>query len=330
MWFSERQISQDIIVPMTRFAMIVIVVSVVAIVSKTRWSCASDQRVIHSGSGAISVLYPEGRDQYARTVLEYAEKDLVRIGSSLDHKPHASLKIIITASPREFSTATGNVLPDWSSAAALPDGSIVLSPLEGMQRDLGMVIAHEIVHIIINDASGNTPVPRWFHEGLAQLYSGDISIRGHVHLSWRALRGRLLTFNDIQTIFTADKSDATLAYDESMLAVGYLLDTYGSGSLSKILGLISGGASFEQAMQHVTGINSSDYENQFIDYLKKRYGKRFLFTVIPGTWTFILILAVIVYVIKRIRNRRLLREWDIVEAAENVIRFPSPPHDDRF
>lgn len=314
---------------MRRHKTLIIMIALLT-VFQTRWSIASDQRVIHADNGAISVYYPDGRDQYARTVLKYAETDIDRIGTSLDHELQAPLKIIITATSREFNEATGNALPDWSSAAALPGGTIVLSPLEGMQRDLSMVIAHEIAHVILNDAAGNIPIPRWFHEGVAQLYSGDISIRGHLHLSWRAQRNRLLTFDDIQAIFSAGRTDATLAYDESMLAVGYLMEKYGSSSLSAMLDSMSGGATFDKALMNVTGITKRGYETQFIEHLKKRYGRRFLFTVLPGTWTFILILAVIVFIVKKHRNRRLMQEWDIVEAAENIIRFPSPPEDDRF
>jgi len=265
---------------------------------------------------------------YAGLAAGAAERSYSLVSDMLGHEPKERIRIVLAHSEREFREMTRGVLPDWSAAAALPGNRIVISPLSGRKLDLERVIAHEIVHCFINDAAGGKFVPRWFHEGCAEVISGRWGVRGRAYMVWAVVRGRLLTFSDIQRIFSAGSADAALAYDQSMLAVNRLMAGYGRGVLREILAGMKNGLSFDASFRRATGIGTEDFETLYLAYLKRNYGRRALVTLVPGTWTAILLLAFVAYAVKKYRTRRLLKQWEESEKAGNIIDFPPFPPDE--
>ena len=274
--------------------------------------------VVHEGVGK----------HYADIAARSAERSFNLISGNLGHKPAETISIILTRSGEQFRELTRGALPDWSAAVALPGNRIIITPLKGQKITLEHIIAHEIVHCIIDDAAGEVFVPRWFHEGCAQTLSGRWGIRGRMYMVWKVVSGNLLTFSDIQRIFSSGSTDAALAYDQSMLAVKQLIRIHGGNVLIDIIGGIKSGYDFPEAFRNATGILPEEFEMEYISYLKKAYGRRSLITLVPGTWTAILMLAALVYVVKKYRNRRLLRQWEEAERAGNIIDFHRFPPDD--
>ena len=138
---------------------------------------------------------------------------------------------------------------------------------------------------------------------------------------WKATRGKLLTFEDIQDVFSSGRTDATLAYDQSMLAINHLLYKNGKNALPFVIGSMKKGNDFATAFQEASGLWPSEFEKDYLDMVRRKYGRRSLYSIIPGTWTLILLIAVIVYVVKRRRNKKLMQQWEIIEAAEKIINF---------
>ena len=281
-------------------------------------------------TGAVETFRGDGIDvvsegvkpRFAEDVLSDAEKSYRFVTEKLGHRPEDRVTIFLTSTDRRFQDLTGRILPEWGVAAAMPGGRIVVSPLEGQTHDLDRILAHEIVHAVMNDGARGRCVPRWFHEGCAQYLSGEWGVRNRLYMVVKVVRGELMTFEDIQNVFSAGYADAGLAYDQSMLAVRRLVGKYGEKVLPAILRGMGEGVDFAGAFHDATGLWPSEYERDYLVHVRKTYGKRSLYTAIPGTWTAILMLAVIVYLIKRRRNKRLMQQWDVVEAAENIIQFP--------
>jgi len=289
-----------------------------------------DQKTITSTH--FVVHYDSSAEHYAHQVSQTAEKGFSTITGTIGHKSEGKISITLTGTREEFRELTRGVLPDWSAAAAMPGNRIILSPLPGMKLAVDRILAHEIVHIILYDAAGGRFIPRWFHEGCAEIFSGQWGIRGRIYMVWKVSRGNLMTFEDIERVFSARGADVTLAYDQSMLAVKRLISDRGSGVLPRILNGLRDGQDFDQAFETATGLTLDGFEREYLNAVGTAYGKRTLFfTLIPSTWTFILILAIIVYIVKKRRNKRLMSQWEIVDAAENIINFrPDPPDGDGY
>jgi len=274
------------------------------------------------------VEFESGGRYYADVAARSAERSFERISAMLDHRPEHPLTLVLTRRAERFRELTGDALPDWSAAVALPGGRIVISPLEGKKIGLEHILAHEIVHCIIHDAAGKTFVPRWFHEGCAEVLSGRWGIRSRLYLVWHVIRGNLLSFDDIQRIFSRGSLDAGLAYDQSMVAVNRLIAEFGEDTPARILDGLERGDAFHEAFLAATGLLPSEFEPRYLAHMARTYGKRSLVTLIPGTWTGIILLAFFVYIVKKHRNRRLLREWEDDERYGNIIDFHRFPPDD--
>jgi hypothetical protein len=272
-------------------------------------------------SGQFEIVYNGFPDRYAENAARIANEHYERIAGILQHRFQAPVTIILTRSDRQFRDLTGNEIPDWGAAVALGDSCIVVTPLEGLKYNLSHILAHEIVHCVINDAAGNIFVPRWFHEGSAQLLSGEWGIRNELYIVWKVHRNELLTFGGIQDVFSYGSVDAGLAYDQSMLAVRRLVMIHGQRVLSRIINGMENGSDFTESFRKATGLLPSEFEQDYFDYVRKTYGRESLYTFIPGTWTLIMVIAIIVYVIKRRRTRRLMEEWEESETEGKIIRF---------
>jgi len=265
---------------------------------------------------------------YAGIVAKSAERQYTNVVRTLGHEPSSPITIIIAADEKRFMALTREVLPDWSAAAALPGNRIVISPLKGRKIDVERIVAHETVHCVINDASGGRYVPRWFHEGCAETVAGGLGIRGRAYIVWKVLSDDIMSFTDIERVFSRGAQDAGLAYDQSLIAVGYLMKIHGKDVLGAILSGMRDGLEFDAAFERATGVAPKMFETVCAVHIKKTYGWRAVVTVVPGTWTGILILAFIVYAVKKYRTRKILKEWETMEKPGNIIDFSSFPPDD--
>ena len=248
-------------------------------------------------------------DRYVRRVADTAERSLARIEDALNASPDSAITIELAATDTRFRELTAGTLPDWSAAVAVPGRRIIVSPLAGQKYAIDRIIAHEIVHVVIEDAVRGKYVPRWFHEGCAERWSGEWGLRGELYMSLMVVRGNLLSFQDIQDVFSRGSLEAGLAYDQAMLAVRRLVAGYGDRAIPRILEGMRGGKEFQGAFLDATGDSVGEFERDYLAFPHDRYGVRMLITLLPGTWTVIMLLFLIVYVVKRRRAKRKLTEW---------------------
>ena len=248
-------------------------------------------------------------DRYAHRIADSAERSLSRISEALGASPDSAITIVLTDTAARFRELTEGTLPDWSAAVAVPGRRIIVSPLAGQKYAIDRILAHEIVHVVIEEAVRGKYVPRWFHEGCAELYSGEWGLRGELYMSWMVVRGNLLSFQDIQDVFSRGSMDAGLAYDQSMLAVRRFVADYGDKAIPRLLAAMHGGKEFQSSFREATGYSVEEFEQEYLAFLRDRYGVKMLITLLPGTWTLMMVLFLVVYVIKRRRAKRKLVEW---------------------
>ncbi len=273
------------------------------------------------------VEYDGVKERYARLVADSAERSLGSVSAALGAAPDSTVTIILAATDARFRELTQGTLPDWSAAVAIPGRRIILSPLAGQNIAVEKVLAHEIVHVVIEDNSREIFVPRWFHEGCAELFSGEWGIRNEFYMTWKVTRGELMSFADIQDVFSRGNLDAGLAYDQAMLAVRHLVSSTGPKTLPRILAGMREGKTFPRAFMNATGYTPEEYQRDYILWMEDTYGPRTLLTLLPGTWTIMMVLFLVVYLIKRGRSRRKLREWESQEPSVGVDSEPDDAGD---
>lgn len=197
--------------------------------------------------------------------LESSYDDLVR---ELGVAPRGSIAVILYTGQAFFDVTQA---PSWTGA--INDGKLRI-PIEGLSTvtpELGRVLKHELAHSFINSIS-NGRCPQWLHEGIAQAMEPKTLANGS-RLADLFRSEREIPFNALEGSFMRfSPAEATLAYGESLAAVQYIDDTYGSSELQRILERLAEGNSPEAALRASIHSDYGELQTEVAKYLSGKYG----------------------------------------------------------
>ncbi len=185
----------------------------------------------------------EGREEQSLAMRATAVFDsaFYRIGNELGEYPPETI-VAVLYTEQQFRDITR--APAWSGGQY--DGRIRV-PVAGASEHpdaFERVLVHELAHAVI---AGIAPgrVPSWLHEGLAQHFEGAEPETARRRLK---ARGRFIPLPQLEASFSRfGAQDAVVAYDESLAAVGVLLERPGFGWI-RLLHRLRDGASFAEAI----------------------------------------------------------------------------------
>lgn len=188
--------------------------SVAALLAKAEKEAAADQGAQTLETTRFSLRYEPGvvSAESARGLAAVMEQELSRISFELGCQLPERLSA--TAQSREaYRKATGAA--EWSGGQF--DGRIRVAVM-GAEQETRQTLAHELVHACLG-ATGSWPA--WFHEGLAQRLSGEVStepVRQMVRAAARS--GGLPALGRMgQTWSRMSAEHARLAYATALYAV---------------------------------------------------------------------------------------------------------------
>jgi hypothetical protein len=144
--------------------------------------------------------------------------------------------------------------------------------MSSVTPELSRVLKHELAHSFINPLSGGR-CPQWLNEGIAQaMEPKSLSSRGRrlaelfqtqQEIPFNALEGSFMRFSGLE---------AMLAYDESLAAVQFIIDTRGMSELQRILQRLAEGNSTESALRATIHDDYGQLQADVGKYLSRRYG----------------------------------------------------------
>ncbi len=209
---------------------------------------------------------PESLRRDLVSTLESHYGDLVR---DLGVAPRGSIAVILYTDQAFFDVTQS---PSW--AGAVNDGKLRI-PVNGMNSvtpELSRVLKHELAHSFINQLSGGR-CPQWLNEGIAQaLEPKSLSSRGRrlaqlfkaqQEIPFNALEGSFMRFSPMEAI---------LAYDESLAAVQFIIDTQNMSDLQRILQRLAEGSSTETALRATIHDDYGRLQSEVGKYLSDKYG----------------------------------------------------------
>jgi Tfp pilus assembly protein PilF len=210
---------------------------------------------------------PESLRRDLVATLESHYGDLVR---DLGVAPRGSIAVILYTDQSFFDVTQS---PTW--AGAVNDGKLRI-PVNGMATvtpELSRVLKHELAHSFINQLSGGR-CPQWLNEGIAQaLEPKSLSSRGRrlaqlfkaqQEIPFNALEGSFMRFSGLE---------AMLAYDESLAAVQFIIETQSMSDLQRILQRLAEGNSTEAALRATIHDDYGRLQNEVGKYLSSKYGE---------------------------------------------------------
>ncbi len=147
---------------------------------------------------------------------------------------------------------------------------LVLDVMARTNTSLVGVVRHELVHELLDQYCGENGgrIPRWFHEGLAQLLAGDTYLgASEEDLVWRVTGGSLRTIDRLQPRFPDNTVQLRTAYGQSYSYVAWLAREYGLDALLRVARYTDATTSFGRALVAQTGRSSLDLDLAWRDYL---------------------------------------------------------------
>ena len=197
--------------------------------------------------------------------LESEYDDLVR---ELGISPRSSISVVLYTDQAFFDVTQA---PSWTGA--LNDGKlrIPVNGLSSVTPELARVLKHELAHSFINQLTGGR-CPTWLNEGVAQAVEPKQLAHGRLladlfrkqqEMPLNALEGSFMRLSNLQAI---------LAYEESLAAVQYIIDTYGMSDVQRVLERLGQGSSTEAALRAIIHSDYGDLETEVGKYLADKYG----------------------------------------------------------
>jgi len=196
--------------------------------------------------------------------LESDYDDLVR---ELGTTPHDSIAVTLYTNQAFFDVTQA---PAWSGA--VNDGKLRI-PIHGVSTvtpELAHVLKHELAHSFINQLSAGR-CPQWLNEGLAQALEPRPLVNGRL-LAELFRTQHEIPLNALENSFMSmSPMQAAVAYDESLAAVQYIIDSNGISDLQRVLQRLSEGSSTEAALRAIIHSGYGQLEADLGKYLNDKY-----------------------------------------------------------
>ena len=246
----------------------------------------------------------------------YLEKVLIEIPTLCSK----SIKIVIAPNEDEFHHLTGEKIPEWGAAITIlnPPKIILKSPRFDVNARLKgkQILLHEIAHFVLQQASNNNHLPRWFHEGFAITTSNEMTYKRR-RLATRLLaKKETISFRQIDQLLSFYPVKAEIVYAQCGSAVGFFNKlTKGKGT-QNLLSALQNGLSFPLAFQKTTGFTVAEFEQHWKESGKDPFAYGWILWYTDEIiWGLLPFLVLSVFWLKKRRNRYILRRWENEESV---------------
>lgn len=181
---------------------------------------------------------------------------------------------------------------------------LVLDVMRRTGTKLTGVVRHELVHELLDQSCGDNGryVPRWFHEGLAQLLAGDTYLgASEDDLVWRVSGGSLRNIDTLAAGFPDTTVQRRTAYGHSYSYVAWLARSYGVPALLRIARYTDPFTSFSHALVGYTGRSTLELEDDWRAYVVHGSGARW--RSLLSNWFGLLLLMALPVLVLALRRR---------------------------
>jgi hypothetical protein len=213
------------------------------------------------------------------------------------------------------------------------DSTIVLFPARVRSypdRNLRALLHHEVAHVLVAQAAGGRPVPRWFNEGVATVAAREWGLEDRARFAAAVVGSRPHSATDLDAAFGGSDAQVTRAYALAAAFVRFIRSEYGAAAPAKILSGLARGLDFDTAFYRATGAGLPRAEKAFFE--DQAFWNTWLpfLTSTGALWLAITFLALIAIQRRRARSRRLLETWEREDANGSAWRgrVIHPDHDD--
>jgi hypothetical protein len=289
------------------------------------WAGPAGAQQVLAGGG-VRVIHAPRHAPLAREVLAVARRPLVLPGLGSAAAPE-STTIVLAADPGQWSAATGGMAPEWAGGVAFPDERLIVLPIYPSaavrNSETGTVLRHELVHVLLQERLPGA-IPRWFHEGYAEVAAGSWDVAGAWQLRVAFLMGRAPPLDSLALRWPRGSGEAQLAYLLSATAVEHMRRRTGEDGFALLMANWRRDGSLEQAVRSTWGMTLGQLEDEWREDVRSRYGWLLAAGSVGLVWFIATVLVLLAWIPRRRRNRVRM---DAMRAEERML---PPPREDGF
>jgi hypothetical protein len=269
------------------------------------------------------VVHYDPSDPYlAKLMAGIARDELRRISRDLGYKPEPDrpFPIYIYRTHYAFIEAGGLKERKFTVGTANSANEAISVDASGVFALPKEIIAHEVTHAVIFRILGPSvaALPLWVNEGLAKYESEEFSDKDDTILANAASDGTLLALSVLTRTFPDDQND--VAYASSASAMRYMVKKYGKNSPRTLLRELARTGSFDKAMLKATGRTGGRFADEWFAKTGRKYlSLRITRLLTGGLMTFMAILAIVAFLVRRKQKREAARQWE-QEEFEDYLR----------
>lgn len=229
----------------------------------------------------VTVHWYQGSQSFATKALNIGEDAIRKTADLLGVSETQPVDFFIYADDASFRDALGPGTRENVGGQAHADIRTLfalITPSEINDPWVGVVIPHELVHLVF-DTAVNNPYrfpPRWFNEGLAVYLSEGYTHSDQSLVSGAVSSGDLMPLDALTGQFPTEVDRTYLAYAESVSAVDYLVRTFDQGALVKLVTAYKDGLTDDEAFTRALGENLAAFQAGWLTELgaqpPHRYG----------------------------------------------------------
>jgi hypothetical protein len=234
--------------------------------------------------------------------------------------PRPAHRVLIAIAPdaRRFREWAGPGAPEWGAAVAFPDSRRIVMQGHTASSDAGdpmAVLRHELAHLALHEYLGDLP-PRWFDEGYAGYAARELARNEVLAANYAlALRG-MPTLDELDDRFTEGATSAQAAYALAYRAVDDMASMDGIHGLSLVLRNWKATGSLDRAMRASYGITLSEFEREWQQRTRRRYGGLALFSDLTLATIVVLLIVTPLYFARRRRDHQRMEALVAADARE--------------
>jgi len=227
----------------------------------------------------------------------------------------------------ELEALMGGKPPQWAVALADPEhDTMFLDALQLTSPQGPTTVRHELVHLALGQLGR---FPRWFHEGFADLLSGEAFNVEYYAVMYRGVHTDALPpFSKLAEGFPPHRDQAELAYAQSISFASFLADRHGAPAFDELFQRVREGDSFDVAFAKAFHATVDFEEGAWRKTLERRYGTIPLATAISLLWSCTALLCVLAFFRRRTEKEKNLRRMDEEAALEALLLTASEPAND--
>lgn len=282
----------------------------------------------------VTIHAPAGLSIEAASLAAIVPEALDRIQGALQAPPLPDADLYLTSARESDGLPVGlhGVMPEWAAGIALVHERTAVIRTDRIgaygQRRLENVLVHELAHLVMAEAAGpagRDAMPRWFREGVAGYIAHDGEWLDFLHLWLSPAASSRHPLALIEASFDRGDDEARrAAYAGAFSFVSHTIEAHGEGSLGRVLARLREGRDFEEAWAQATGATLRSDE---ADWSAGTKGARRWVAIISSSvtlWGIITVLFLLAGGVRRLRTRRIMREWDRLEPPD--IDIDGDPH----